>query len=122
MRLSIMVGVLFLALVIVGGCAQQQTSEQNTYIDVTPAEAKALIDENPDLIILDVIMPKMEGYNLCRLLKFDEQFKHIPIIMFTVKSEDVDKTMGKNVGDDDYITKPFSIKGVLGKVKKHLEK
>ena len=54
MRLSIMVGILFIALVIVGGCAQQETSPQGTYIDVSAAEAKALIDENSDLVIIDV--------------------------------------------------------------------
>ena len=54
MRLYIIIGILLLALVIVGGCTQQQTPDQDTYIDVTPAEAKALIDENPDLVIIDV--------------------------------------------------------------------
>jgi len=62
MRLSIIVGILFLALVIVGGCTQQQTSPQGTYVDVTPAEAKALIDENPDLIIIDVSPHYAEGH------------------------------------------------------------
>lgn len=64
MRLSIIVVVLLLAVVIVGGCTQQQqeVSPQGTYIDVTPAEAKALIDDNPDLIIIDVSPAYEQGH------------------------------------------------------------
>ena len=62
MSLSIIVGILFLALVIVGGCTQQETSPQGTYIDVSAAEAKALIDENPDLIIIDVSPNYAQGH------------------------------------------------------------
>ena len=62
MKLSIMVGVLLLASLIVGGCAQGQTSSEAMYTDVTPAEAKKLIDENPDLIIIDVSPKYAEGH------------------------------------------------------------
>ena len=62
MRLSIMVGILLLALVTVGGCTLQQASPKGTYIDVTPAEAKKLIDENPDLIIIDVSPHYAQGH------------------------------------------------------------
>ena len=62
MRLSIIVGILFLAVVLVGGCTQQEEPTPGTYTDVTPAEAKALIDENPDLIIIDVSPAYAEGH------------------------------------------------------------
>ena len=75
---------------------------------------------NPDLIILDVLMPKMDGYEVCRLLKFDEQYKSIPVIMLTAKVQDIDKAMGKKVGADDYITKPFETHDLIDKIKKNL--
>ncbi len=74
----------------------------------------------PDLIILDIMMPRMDGYDLCRLLKFDEKYKAIPVIMLTAKSQDIDRVMGNKVGADEYITKPFEIKDLIGKVRKHL--
>jgi DNA-binding response OmpR family regulator len=80
-------------------------------------KAKSL---NPDLIVLDILMPKMDGYEVCRLLKFDEKYKSIPIIMLTAKAQDIDKVMGKKVGADDYITKPFETQDLIDKIKKHL--
>lgn len=80
-------------------------------------KAKSL---SPDLIVLDILMPKMDGYEVCRLLKFDEKYKSIPIIMLTAKVQDIDKAMGKKVGADDYITKPFETQDLVDKIKKHL--
>jgi len=80
-------------------------------------KAKSL---NPDLIILDVLMPKVDGYEACRLLKFDEKYKSIPVIMLTAKAQDIDKAMGKKVGADDYIAKPFETQDLVDKIKKHL--
>ncbi len=80
-------------------------------------KAKSL---SPDLIVLDVLMPKMDGYEVCRMLKFDEKYKSIPIIMLTAKVQDIDKAMGKKVGADDYITKPFETQDLVDKIKKHL--
>ena len=77
---------------------------------------------NPDLIILDIMMPKMDGYEVCRLLKFDEKYKAIPIIMLTAKTQDVDKAMGATVGVDDYMTKPFESDELIKKVKSILGK
>jgi len=80
-------------------------------------KAKSL---SPDLIVLDVLMPKMDGYEVCRMLKFDEKYKSIPIIMLTAKVQDIDKAMGKKVGADDYLTKPFETRDLVDKIKKHL--
>jgi len=76
--------------------------------------------ENPDLILLDVMLPKLNGYKVCRLLKFDERYKHIPILMLTAKTQEKDKTLGKETGADEYITKPFDIEELLVKVKSYL--
>lgn len=77
-------------------------------------------NESPDLIILDVMMPKINGYKICRLLKFDNKFKNIPIIMVTARSQDEDKLIGEETGADEYITKPFEFSDVLEKINKYL--
>ena len=79
--------------------------------------AKAI---NPDLVILDVMMPKINGYKICRLLKFDNKYKNIPIIMITARSQDEDKIIGEETGADEYITKPFEFSEVLDKINKYL--
>ncbi len=88
-------------------------------MDGEEAERKAKT-ENPDLIILDVVMPKKNGYQVCRDLKKDEKFKNIPIIMVTSKSQESDKFWGKKQGADEYITKPYEPIDLLLAVKKYL--
>jgi two-component system alkaline phosphatase synthesis response regulator PhoP len=77
--------------------------------------------ENPDLIILDLMLPKLDGYKVCRLLKFDERYKHIPILMLTAKTQEKDKTLGMETGADEYITKPFEMDYLMEKVKVYLK-
>ena len=76
--------------------------------------------EKPDLIILDVMMPKMDGYKVCGLLKKDSRFAKTPIIMFTAKAQDKDKDLGREVGADAYLTKPFDPPVLIAKVKELL--
>jgi len=76
--------------------------------------------QKPDLVILDVMMPKINGYKICRLLKFDNKYKTIPIIMVTARSQDEDKIIGEETGADEYITKPFEFGTVLEKINKYL--
>jgi two-component system, OmpR family, alkaline phosphatase synthesis response regulator PhoP len=78
--------------------------------------------EKPDLIILDLMLPKLDGYKVCRLLKFDERYKHIPILMLTAKTQEKDKVLGKETGADEYITKPFEMDYLMEKVKVYLNK
>lgn len=87
--------------------------------DGEEAEATAR-REMPDLIILDVIMPKKNGFQVCRDLKKDDNFKQIPIILLTSKSQDSDKFWGIKQGADEYITKPYEPDVLLGTVKKLL--
>jgi DNA-binding response OmpR family regulator len=78
--------------------------------------------ENPDLILLDLMLPKLDGYKVCRLLKFDDRYKHIPILMLTAKTQEKDKALGMETGANEYITKPFEIDHLLKKVKTYLNK
>lgn len=72
--------------------------------------------ESPDLIILDLMLPKMEGYQVARLLKFDERYRKTPIIMLTARSQHTDKETGLSVGADAYLTKPFKSEELLAKM------
>ena len=72
-----------------------------------------VLKEKPDLIVLDVTMPKMNGYQVCRKIKGDEKTKGIPVIMFTAKSQESDKFWGAECGADAYIAKPFESEVVL---------
>ena len=76
--------------------------------------------EKPDLIILDLILPKIDGYKVCRMLKFDNEYKNIPIIILSARAQETDKKMGAEVGADAYITKPFELEVVLKKIEKLL--
>ncbi len=76
--------------------------------------------EKPDLIILDLMLPKIDGFKVCRMLKFDEKYKHIPVILFTARAQESDKEIGKEVCADSYITKPFDPQQLLSKIKELL--
>jgi two-component system, OmpR family, alkaline phosphatase synthesis response regulator PhoP len=76
--------------------------------------------ESPDLIILDVMMPKINGYKVCRLLKFDEMYKNIPIIMLTARAQKQDMEIGEETGADKYMTKPFDMDSLVALAKKYL--
>jgi DNA-binding response OmpR family regulator len=81
------------------------------------------IDGSPDLIILDIMLPEMDGLEVCRNLR--KKSIEIPIIMLTAKGEEIDKILGLEMGADDYITKPFSIRELLARIKvrlRHSEK
>ena len=73
--------------------------------------------EKPDLIILDLMLPKMDGYKVCGLLKSDSRYSKIPIIMFTARAREEDEALGKELGAEGYITKPFEPKLLLAKIK-----
>lgn len=75
-----------------------------------------------DLIILDVMLPKKHGYTICWLLKSDMKFKDIPVIMLTARTQEADIALGKEVGADAYITKPFDMEALLSKIDELLGK
>lgn len=78
--------------------------------------------ENPDLIILDIMLPKINGYKVCRMLKFDEKFQKIPVMMFSARVQEKDKDLAKECGADDYWVKPFESEPFLARIKELLEK
>ena len=75
--------------------------------------------ENPDLVLLDVMLPKKDGFSVCKEIR---QTSNVPIIMVTAKEDVVDKIIGLELGADDYITKPFSVREVVARVKANLRK
>ena len=75
--------------------------------------------EKPDLIILDVMLPKMDGFEVCRILRKD---MIVPILMLTAKTEETDKVVGLEIGADDYMTKPFSMRELLARVRAMLRR
>ncbi len=77
------------------------------------------LESNPDLILLDVMLPKMDGFTVCRKLR---ERLSTPILMITAREEEVDKVLGLALGADDYITKPFSIRELMARVKANLRR
>ena len=67
------------------------------------------------------MMPKMNGYKICRLLKYDAKYKNMPILMVTARSQEEDKLIGEETGADEYITKPFDLDDVVKTVQKYLD-
>ncbi len=74
----------------------------------------------PDAIIMDVMLPDLDGYRICRLLKFDTEYEHIPIIIITARTLEEDKDMALEVGADAYLTKPVDWKSLFGTLKNFL--
>lgn len=79
-------------------------------------------DEKPDLIILDIMLPEMDGYDVLRALRTNRETAATPVIMLSAKSEELDKVLGLELGADDYVTKPFSPREVVARVKVHLRR
>ena len=90
-----------------------------TAVDGAEALEKAR-SEKPDLILLDVMLPKLDGYRVCRLLKFDQKYKAIPIIMLTAKTEEQAMATGIRTGANQYLTKPIEPERLLGAVAEEL--
>ena len=76
-----------------------------------------ITDYRPDLIVLDWMMPKLSGLELCRRIKSSAKTKNTPIIMLSARSEEVDRIRGLDIGADDYVSKPYSIKELLARIK-----
>lgn len=86
---------------------------------VTSGEAalRAIRSELPDLVVLDLMLPGVDGLEICRLLKRDAKTQHIPIVMLTAKGEEADVVAGLELGADDYVTKPFSPRVLVARVR-----
>jgi len=78
---------------------------------------KIVKTQKPDLIILDLMLPRMNGLDLCKAIRANPESAHLPIIMLTAKADEVDKIIGLEIGADDYMTKPFSVKELMARVR-----
>ena len=88
-----------------------------------PLEALQFIKNNPpDLLLTDWLMPGMDGIDVCKTMKMNQKTSHIPIIMITCKSEETDVVTALEIGADDYLIKPFRVKELLVRIKKHLRR
>ena len=76
----------------------------------------------PDLIVLDLMLPKIDGYKVCAMLKFNKSYQNIPIIILTARAGEADKKLGEEVHADAYITKPFEPEALLEKIENLLKK
>lgn len=81
----------------------------------------AVSDEEPDLILLDIMLPRMDGYNICQVIRKNMAYRDMPIIMLSGKDGLFDKMRGKLAGSTEYITKPFDSTELVSIVKRHLE-
>ena len=90
------------------------------YEVVTALDGEAALEkirtEKPDLIVLDIMMPKLDGYEVCKSIKSNAATQHIPVILLSAKGRNVDQKMGFDVGADDYITKPFSPRKLVERI------
>src|SRR6185295_6616382 len=96
----------------------QYNLEQQNYQVSTAFDGQAALatfrKEKPDLILLDIMIPKMDGLEVCRAVR---QESKVPIIMLTAKKEELDKVLGLELGADDYMTKPFSVRELMARIK-----
>lgn len=93
--------------------------KKNGYEAITAADGQEALAKayGTDLILLDVMMPEMDGFEVCRRLKADPATRDIPIVMLTAKAEEIDKVLGLELGADDYLEKPFSMRELMARIK-----
>jgi len=90
--------------------------EMQTFLDGRTF-LKSLDRHRPDLVILDLMLPDTDGFEICKYLRSNKEFASLPIIMLTAKGDETDRVLGLELGADDYITKPFSVRELVARVK-----
>jgi two-component system alkaline phosphatase synthesis response regulator PhoP len=85
------------------------------------AALTAIEEQRPDLVLLDVMMPKRDGYSVCQTIRANPEWQDIRVIMLTAKGRDIEREKGLALGADDYITKPFSTRDLLSLVRHYLD-
>ncbi len=100
-------------------------SRQGYQVQILPGNRgtlKSLEQWKPDLILLDVMLPETDGFDLCRLIRQSQVLARIPVLFLTARSDEVDRVLGLEIGGDDYMTKPFSPRELVARVKAHLRR
>lgn len=104
----------------------QYNLEKSGFDVIVAADGSAALEkargETPDLIVLDLMLPGLEGTDVCRVLKQDERTRSIPILMLTAKSEEIDRIIGLELGADDYVVKPFSPREIALRIRNILRR
>ena len=100
---------------------KKQGCEVVTATDGFEALAK-IAEHRPDLIFVDIMMPRLDGYQTCALIKHNSIFKHTPVVMLSSKDSIFDKARGRIVGSEQYLTKPFSKDDLLSAIKQHVKR
>lgn len=93
-----------------------------TVVNRLDAVSEAIERQRPDLLILDVMLPDGDGFDFCREFRADPANRKIPVLFLTARSQEVDRVLGLEIGGDDYVTKPFSPRELLARVKAHLRR
>lgn len=106
---------------VIEDCLHKEGFSVDSATDFNSAMDK-IYQSTPDIILLDVVLPKLNGYEICRLLRNDTRTSHVPIIMLTSKVQVEDKVAGLEAGADDYITKPFDTLELVARVRTHLRR
>jgi two-component system, OmpR family, alkaline phosphatase synthesis response regulator PhoP len=83
---------------------------------------RRIAEDRPDLVVLDIMMPKLDGYEVCRRIRGEDETKLLPVILLSAKGRPVDREVGLEVGADDYIVKPFSPRRLLEKIRELLDR
>jgi twitching motility two-component system response regulator PilG len=99
---------------------RKEGCEVVTAVDGFEALAK-ISDQRPQIIFVDIMMPRLDGYQTCALIKNNQMFRHTPVIMLSSKDGLFDKARGRIVGSEQYLTKPFTRDELLGAIRRHVE-
>jgi two-component system phosphate regulon response regulator PhoB len=95
---------------------------QTQVLNGTKGTLRSLEQARPDLILLDVMLPDADGFELCRQIRQSATLARIPVLFLTARSDEVDRVLGLEIGGDDYMTKPFSPRELIARVKAHLRR
>ncbi|RFA31209.1 pilus assembly protein PilG [Alkalilimnicola ehrlichii] len=99
---------------------KKEGCEVITATDGFEALAK-IADHKPEIIFIDIMMPRLDGYQTCALIKHNQSFRHTPVIMLSSKDGLFDRARGRIVGSEQYLTKPFTREELLSAIRRHLE-
>ena len=95
---------------------------QTQLLNGSKGTIKTLEQARPDLILLDVMLPETDGFELCRMIRQSDVLGRTPVLFLTARSDEVDRVLGLEIGGDDYMTKPFSPRELMARVKAHLRR